>query len=671
MIRDLIELANKDEEQAAFIFLDQEKAYNRVNHDFLYKTMRAFGIGEEFIEWVRTIYSNGTAVLNINGYLSNEIPLNRGVRQGCPLSALLYILVIEVLAIQLRLNPNIIGFKIGGEKIVSTHYSDDATIIIKQNRCFKEVIKELKEYEDASGAKINYDKTNGLWTGSWKDRRVSPMNIKWTNKNVEKLGVFFGNKEPEVDTYNKIIPSLIKRLNYWKQFKLTQIGKARVVEMFLASKLIYATKFYPIPLNVQTTMQKAIFDFINFPNVHNVTIAQAEMRKTKMRGGIKLITIQHKSETSKAKWLIDIATNENLKLNLDIFTSLIGQQKGNIDGRDLIFVENSYIKNNLKVNHKFYREALLTLTRLETKKGIKNLQDWDKEHLFYNPLFTTKNGKSLVLTNYCKKRGIYKYEQLIDEKRKEMAKLPYDKILTNLLDRILIDTTVRKDDILVKQNEEEVKMPNVTQKIIYEETLLKIDRDHHSQVKWVDELDVFINWNDVWKAVHNILSTNETKNTIWEQIHLNFYTQYSYNKWHKKKENCPLCQKIPKNIYHIILYCDFTNKLWEEIQPLLRELHPRVVEEEEKAFGITQNNQTTGILLRNWLTYLLRHCIQQTERAAYKADKNVNFRRIVKTKFINAVRTEIRIKAIRYKNEGKLDYFDKIITREKVKMGSI
>ena len=74
-IRDLIEMANKEDEQAAFIFIDQEKAFDRVNHEFLYKTLSTFGIGKEFIHWVRTIYSNASSVLNINGYLSKQIPL--------------------------------------------------------------------------------------------------------------------------------------------------------------------------------------------------------------------------------------------------------------------------------------------------------------------------------------------------------------------------------------------------------------------------------------------------------------------------------------------------------------------------------------------------------------------------------------------------------------------
>ena len=125
------------------------------------------------------------------------------MRQGCPLSALLYVLVIEVLAMQLRLNPNVVGFTVGGEKIISAHYMDDATIIIKQNRCFKEVIKELKEYEEATGAKVNYGKTKGLWAGSWRGRRVPPIEINWTSKNVFNLGVFFGNVDPAGATYNQ------------------------------------------------------------------------------------------------------------------------------------------------------------------------------------------------------------------------------------------------------------------------------------------------------------------------------------------------------------------------------------------------------------------------------------------------------------------------------------
>ena len=100
---------------------------------FLSDVLKAFGFGDYFIQWIELLYSNASTKININGFLTDPIPLKCGVRQGCPLSALLYVLVIEILALQLRANPNIVGFTIQGEKIISSHYADDAVIKITQN----------------------------------------------------------------------------------------------------------------------------------------------------------------------------------------------------------------------------------------------------------------------------------------------------------------------------------------------------------------------------------------------------------------------------------------------------------------------------------------------------------------------------------------------------------
>ena len=82
---------------------------------------------------------------------------------------------------------------------------DDSTIIITQNRCFKEVIKELDLYQSASEAKINYKKTKGLWAGSWKGRRIAPIkNITWTSADVKNLGIYFGNENPAFKSFNDI-----------------------------------------------------------------------------------------------------------------------------------------------------------------------------------------------------------------------------------------------------------------------------------------------------------------------------------------------------------------------------------------------------------------------------------------------------------------------------------
>ena len=659
-IRDLIDIANKEDEQAAFIFLDQEKAFDRVNHDFLYKTMKSFGFGDNFIEWIKILYSNVSAVLNINGFLSKQIPLKRGVRHGCPLSALLYVLVIEVLAIQLRINPNIVGFKIGEEKIVSAHYQDDATIIIRQNRCFKEVIKELKEYEQASGAKINYDKSKGLWTGGWKGRRVSPLDIEWTSGNVKNLGVFFGNENPGLGTYNQIIPDLIRRLHFWKQFHLSQIGKARVVEIFLASKLIYATKFYPLPENIGKQMQAAIYEYVTFPNKVK-TIAQKEMWKIKRNGGLKLINLAIKSATAKAKWITEIVTNEDLVLNLNIFERLLGTFAGNIRGKDLVFLEKSYLMRHLTGTSPFYREGLLSLSRFQIKKGITTLNDWDKEHIFYNPLFTRTDGKTLKLDPYCKARKIFRYEQIIEEKRKQLARSPFDKRLVKILDSILVDTDVSKKDIFIPVYEKELDLKEVTQKILYEETLLVLNsQDHHSQGTLIEKLQIGFDWKHVWDSVHNILSSNETKTVIWQELHLNFYTQYSYNQWHKKMDVCPLCLKVPRDIFHIMLDCDLVNDIWQGIQPLLVRLYPIPVSNSEKVLGIVKNKQSTGTLLRNWLTFLLRKVVLDEEKTSFYKKSAPTIYDIL-GKFEKSLHDEIRRLERQHRHENRIDNFQKLI----------
>ena len=98
---------------------------------------------------------------------------------------------------------------------------------------------------------------------------------------------------------------------------------------------------------------------------------------------------------------------------------------------------------------------------------------------------------------------------------------------------------------------------------------------------------------------------------------------------------------------------------------MLKEHYPNSVTNEEKAFGIIGKKQTPGILLRNWLTYLLREYISKEERIAYHSAKKPNFQ-TVKRKFNNALELEIILKILRYKNEKNLPFFEKFITHDNV-----
>ena len=97
-LRDVVSFADTFDSPVAILSLDQEKAFDRVDWGFMYATLRKMGFSSSFLKWVSLFYTDVQSAVNVNGYLSPFFSLSRGVRQGCPLSPLLYVLVSEVLA---------------------------------------------------------------------------------------------------------------------------------------------------------------------------------------------------------------------------------------------------------------------------------------------------------------------------------------------------------------------------------------------------------------------------------------------------------------------------------------------------------------------------------------------------------------------------------------------
>ena len=167
-------------------------------------------------------------------------------------------------------------------------------------------------------------------------------------------------------------------------------------------------------------------------------------------------------------------------------------------------------------------------------------------------------------------------------------------------------------------------------------------------------------WDEVWASVHNLLLSNKTKTAIWEQLYLNFYTQYSYNKWHKTINSCTLCGKDPTDIYHIILHCDFTNTIFTQIEPALLKLFPNTITREEKAFGIVNIINKPAIMVRNWLTYKIREVILDFERKAYHNPKVASVT-LFKAKFNQEIASEVKKLLYRFKHENRMKKFDEIV----------
>lgn len=101
-IRDILNLSGSLGCKLGLISLDQEKAFDRVEHQYLWRTLQAFGFSSGLIARIRVLYRDIESVLKINGGLSAPFQVQRGVRQGCSLSGMLYSLAIEPSLNQLR-----------------------------------------------------------------------------------------------------------------------------------------------------------------------------------------------------------------------------------------------------------------------------------------------------------------------------------------------------------------------------------------------------------------------------------------------------------------------------------------------------------------------------------------------------------------------------------------
>jgi hypothetical protein len=111
-IQDIIDYADIYKIEGAIIFVDFTKAFDSLEWNFMLNTLKHFGFNESFSNWVKTLYTDiQTCVMN-NGWVSEMFKNTRGIRQGYPLSALLFVLSVEIMASRLRNNKDIKGFQI-------------------------------------------------------------------------------------------------------------------------------------------------------------------------------------------------------------------------------------------------------------------------------------------------------------------------------------------------------------------------------------------------------------------------------------------------------------------------------------------------------------------------------------------------------------------------------
>ena len=153
-LRDVVDYASHSGSPCALLSLDQEKAFDRVDWGFLKASLCGMGFGPSFSGWVELSYSGSQSAVNVNGHVSSFFSLSRGVRQGCPLSPLLYVLVAEVLACNIRCHPDISGMVLPGASVPLpplSQYADDTSVVVTSDRAIVATFEVHDLYQRGQG----------------------------------------------------------------------------------------------------------------------------------------------------------------------------------------------------------------------------------------------------------------------------------------------------------------------------------------------------------------------------------------------------------------------------------------------------------------------------------------------------------------------------------------
>ena len=162
--------------------LDAEKAFDKIEHLFLIKTLQSVGIEGTFLDILKAIYEKPTANIILNGAALGAFPLRSGTRQGYPLSPLLFNIVLEILASAIRQQKDIKGIQIGKEEVKLSLFADDMILYLENPKPSPPRLLELiQQFGSIAGYKINAQKSMAfLYTNNETEEREIKESISLT-----------------------------------------------------------------------------------------------------------------------------------------------------------------------------------------------------------------------------------------------------------------------------------------------------------------------------------------------------------------------------------------------------------------------------------------------------------------------------------------------------------
>ena len=582
-IDDLVEYTKQKGVSGILVPIDFEKAFDTLNFNFLIRTLHKFNFGPSFIQWIRVLYSNVSSCVLNNGFSTGPFPLKRGVRQGDPLSPYLFIIALETLAIKIRSDDSIKGFKIGGEITKLSLFADDMTCFLRDKASYASIFGILETFGLCSGLCVNHEKTEILALGniSLQEREFAQHNLCQA---IKILGVFFGYDEKERNELNfrQTLKSIKKSVHMWKWRNLSILGKIQIVKTFAIPKLLFKASVISIPNALVKEANSIIYNFIwNGKDKAKRCALISDIEN----GGLKMLDIES---------MITAQRVICLKKFLDVYPSTWKRFLNNyispFGGSFLLHC--NFHTAKLKDTHlpKYYKECLDAWSTLNGSAPA-TYHDIMNEIIWNNKLICIKNMS--VYRNDLIRVGILKVGDLINENNvflHEIADVQLSPeqrffimgIVHSLpaeWKRILQTSTSPKSTNplpcipLLKLKSSSIPISDATAKKIYETFSRRKQVPPTAKQKLSAEYpDTILNWEKVYSLPFRVTMESKIREFQYKVLNNIVFTNEKLFRFGlAQSPSCTFCQEESESLEHLLFLCKFSCEFWKHVLSWLKD----------------------------------------------------------------------------------------------------
>ncbi|KAJ8028516.1 hypothetical protein HOLleu_30774 [Holothuria leucospilota] len=695
LIKNIIDFMLVNNMSGLILKIDQFKAFDRVDHAYLSDVLLKMGFGENFRRWVEILYNDIHGCVKHNGNVSGKFSIERGVRQGCPLSASLYVLTAEPLH-EVICNCKVIsGISFLDLEAKMFQHADDTTFITSNPDCLTDIFRIIKLYEKGSGSKCNLEKTELLTIGNTKV--PSNLNFPVRDDFIQILGVIIGNNPQVVEKENwgKKTEACCSVLAKWKGRNLSFKGKALVINSLAISRLVYLASILHVPHWVSDMVRNSINDFVwqgKKPLISSATLALPFER-----GGLNLCNLDLKKEALRVKFIALLLRNgigcklkrlmlyflnhyENMKLGLNIFR--ISPQTP-----------------SLRCIPPYFSEMLHAWRKISMDKLCPpgDRTEILSQPIFHNPFIRDYSGNVLLNRDFIDGGIIYvndiMYEilprSLPAEGVLESIQLANPRVdtdiqsVSNVLQTILdslpdgwLDIIFASDKVV---NDHDDDIPNINfiiddKKCVVSSLTTKgatvLLRECNTNppkgetfwsAKFTD-LDLSKRWSNVYKG----LNTNYEADLNFKILHNILFTNERLYKFGMiESPLCTLCGTETESLFHLFIACPVVNSLWCKV---IMKLRSHLEEDNLNTwvlitlFGMHLSHSSKKRLLVDFIFTIYKSVI-------YKARLSVlidNLTLSIDTYFFNSLKKKIETLYHCFNSKGNLSKFWSIFQGAKV-----